>query len=211
MLSRFINPKHSEADRLRVVGAFPCSLASDVETVLNVIPVAKHSPSSNNIGLVSLDGESLKIPIRVYFPESGQSYSASLTKKQRTILTCIYTRHYDGYVRENYLREIIGAEEQWVVPFVLEPLGEYVIEIIQFIFRNTDQLKREHYSNFIKSNPEYCTTTSHRILSYWSCYFRQTSLFFSDHPGFVVAKELGLWDERVAKKLPKRKSATKAN
>lgn len=211
MLSRLFNPKHSEADRLRVVGAFPCCLVSEVESILNVIPVAKHPRSSNDIGLVSLDGESLKVPFRVYFPEPSQSSSASLTKTQRTILACLYTRHGDGHVRERCLRKLIGTEEQWVVPFVLQPIGEYVIEIIQFILQNADQLKREHYSNFIKSNPEFCTTTSRRILSYWSCYFRHTSLFFSEHCGFIIAKELGLWDERVAKRLLKRKSTTKAN
>ena len=209
MLSRFSSPKHSDADRLRIVGAFPSSLAPDVEAVLSAVPVAEHSASTDDIGHISVGGENLKIPFRVCFPEPSHSSLASLTKAQRTILTCLYTRHHDGHIREKYLREIIGAEEQLVSPFVLQLLGEYVIEIIQFISQNTDRLKSVNYSSFIKMNPEFCTRTSQRILSYWSCYFRHTALFFDEYCGFLAAKELGLWDERIAKKLPKNDSIKK--
>lgn len=98
-----------------------------------------------------------------------------------------------------------------VVPFTLQLLGEYVIEIIQFISQNTNQLKGQNYSRFIKSNPEFCARTSQRILSYWYCYFRHTSLFLNEHCGFLAAKELGLWDYHLAKKLPKHSSSKDAD
>ena len=209
MLSRFFNPKHSDAVRLRIVGAFPRSLTSDVEKVLDAIPVAKHAPSSDDIGLITLEGESLNIPFRIYFPEPNQISLVLLTKLQRAILTCLYTRHHDGRVREKYLREIIGAEERWVIPFVLQLAGEYIIEIIKFLDQNSHQLKRENYSSFVKANPAFCLITSQRIFSYWSCYFRHDPPFFNEHCGFMFAKEIGLWDEGVAKKMPKRKPVLK--
>ena len=203
MFSQFLKPKHSEATRIRIVGGFPSSLASDVEALLNVIPVAKHEPSKRDIGVITVEGERLHIPSRIYFPEPAQAFLFRLSKQQRVILACLYTRHHDGFVREKWLKQIINAEEKWTVPFVLQLTGEYIIEIIKFLSENVESLKREHYADFIKANSDFDIKTSQRILSYWECYFRGVSPVFINYCGYKTAKEIGLWNCKVASRLIK--------
>ena len=56
--------------------------------------------------------------------------SRYLTARQRLILGCIFTRHHNGYVRQQWMRAVVPHAEPWVVPFVLALLGEYVVEIV---------------------------------------------------------------------------------
>jgi hypothetical protein len=203
MFSLFSKQNHSEATRTRIVGAFPSGLTSDVEAVLNAIPVAKHEPSKSDIGVITVEGECLHIPSRIYFPEPAQEFLSELSKQQRVILACLYTRHHDGFVREKWLKQIINAEEKWTVPFVLQFTGEYIIEIIKFLSDNVESLKREHYSNFIKANSDFTIKTSQRILSYWECYFRGVSPVFINYCGYKTANEIGLWNCKVASRLIK--------
>ena len=67
-----------------------------------------------DIGFLSLDGEVLRIPGRVYFPVAGSIWGSGLTPGQELIVDCLYTRHCDGYVREKFLRKILFAEPDWV-------------------------------------------------------------------------------------------------
>jgi len=207
MFTLLSKQKHSEATRTRIKGAFPSGLASDVESVLNVIPVAEHEPSKSDIGVITVEGECLHIPSRIYFPEPAQEFLSELSKQQRIILACLYTRHHDGFVREKWLQQIVNVEEQWTVPFVLQLAGEYVIEIIKLLCENADSFKREQYSKFIKANPAFSLLTSRRILSYWACYFRSIAPRFIDYYGYKFAKEIGLWNERITRGLTKQRVA----
>ncbi|WP_145043526.1 hypothetical protein [Mycobacteroides abscessus] len=72
---------------------------------------------------------------------------------QRTILGCLYTRHYDGFVRQQWVRTILDAEHLWVAPFVIQLLGEYVPEIIDDIAEALRARPAEPYGRFITENP----------------------------------------------------------
>lgn len=54
---------------------------------------------------------------------------SGLAPSARTVLDCLFTKHHDGYVREKYLRAVINAQFAWVPPFVIQLLGEYVVQI----------------------------------------------------------------------------------
>ncbi|MGW7050030.1 hypothetical protein ACWGDT_46840 [Streptomyces avermitilis] len=54
----------------------------------------------------------------------------SLTVVQQAILHCLYSRHCDGLVRRRHREQIAGSDEPWVVPFVVQSAGEYVLEIM---------------------------------------------------------------------------------
>ncbi len=43
------------------------------------------------------------------------------------------TRHSDGRIREECLRQIVAVDRPWVAPFVVQLLGEYVIKIVEVI------------------------------------------------------------------------------
>ena len=77
----------------------------------------------------------------------------------RTALACLYTRHNDGHVRERHLRAVIRSSADWVPPFIVQLLGEYVIEIHRVIESNVDCLGQESYLRFVAKNPVFMKAT----------------------------------------------------
>ena len=57
-------------------------------------------------------------------------------------------------------------------PFVIQLIGEYVIEILQDIYKRIDKLGTENYRKFLIENPDFFITTKQRVSSYWDCFHR---------------------------------------
>jgi hypothetical protein len=180
------------AERLR--SAFPRDLTVDVDMALGLMPLGKLAPSSQDIGSVVVRGESVQIPCRLYSPEPSDAKAGLLKGKARVIMACLYSRHHDGYVRERYARELLLTDQPWVPPFVLQLVGEYVMEIIELVANHSDRLKTENYRLFAAENPEFIQKTRHRVISYWNCYYHSEFPALKSYPGFRLMSELGLWD-----------------
>ena len=99
-----------------------------------------------------VNGEDVRVPYRLYFPDLDDGDLLSLNERQRAILCCIYTRNYDGFVRQKYLRQLMGAKDEWVLPYVLALVGEYVSEINEVIFQNIGQINVESVQKFMSEN-----------------------------------------------------------
>lgn len=81
-----------------------------------------------------MQGETVAIPYRIYNEEPETDGSERpLTETQQVILHCLYSRHSDGRVRQRHLEKITASSEPWVVPFVVQLAGEYVLEILDTI------------------------------------------------------------------------------
>jgi hypothetical protein len=158
------------AKRLR--RAFPSSAAAAVDAVLRFVELGKHEPLGHEIVPVLVNGETLHIPHRIYSAEPNAETLVGLAEPARTVMECLYSRHHDGYVREKYLRDLISSPLAWVPPFVIQLLGEYVIEIHRVIWQNVGRLSGEPYRRFVVDNPAFIELTKQRVASYWNCYFR---------------------------------------
>jgi hypothetical protein len=186
--------------RRRYFDAFPRYLAPEVDSALTIVPPHFHPPSPDNIGPVRFRGEELSIPHRIYVAiDPGERAVASLGEIQRTIIGCLFTQHHNGFVRERFARQIVHCKEPWVPPFVLQLVGEYVIEITDVIADNLNALRNDRYVKFAAENPQFIALTKRRIISYWACYCRQQR--FKDYPGFRVFDALELWKKRDARRL----------
>lgn len=170
-----------------LVAAFPHRLIHDVRAVVAVMPkcgIAPASPFSVHVG-----EEAVAIPYRIYQDEPPVDLVRPLTAVQRVILHCLYSRHCDGLVRQRHLEHIAGSAEPWVVPFVVQLAGEYVLEILESIqhnlsgppFKRSDQ--RPAYGDFVARNPQFFARTERRVVSYWSCYYRWKFPVFGMYPG----------------------------
>ncbi|WP_394814824.1 hypothetical protein [Streptomyces millisiae] len=116
------------------------------------------------------DGVRAAFPYRIYHDERPVDAVRSVSTPQRAILHCLYSRHSDGRVRQRHLEQIVSSDEPWVVPFVVQLAGEYVLEILS-------------YGDFIARNPEFFARTERRMVSYWSCYYRWRFPVFGSYPG----------------------------
>ena len=102
------------------------------------------------------------------------------------------TRHHSGFVREEHLARIVCRNHDWIPPFVIQLVGEYVIEIIHVIWKNSSNLDAQLYGKFLKDNPALLAITKQRVISYWDCYHRRQRR--EDYPGFQM---LSLFDRLV--------------
>ncbi|WP_228924254.1 hypothetical protein [Streptomyces sp. DH7] len=170
--------------------AFPTRLAGDVQSVLAVMPEARLAPMMPFE--VEVQGETVAIPSRIYNEEPSAVSEGPLTGTQQVILHCLYSRHSDGRVRQRHLEQIVASGEPWVVPFVVQLAGEYVLEIIDVIGRGLPGLtipgsaQRRVYGEFIARNPGFFARTERRVVSYWSCYYRWEYGAFGTYPGCVL-------------------------
>jgi hypothetical protein len=150
---------------------FPSYLQGDVEVVFNTLDLrSKQNPYRPFE--VHLEGEKLVIPQRIYCDKNQLTKLTLLTSRQQAIAYCFFSRHYDGFIREYCIRNVLHIKEKFVVPFVVQLLGEYVIEIIDYIYQARDVLEKSHLREFIDENPMYYLRTQSRVYSYWDCYYR---------------------------------------
>ena len=171
--------------------AFPSVLGDDIDVILNKINLESEHPTVGKFEVI-LDREILSVPCRQYLDVTLYNHisESELTSKQKLIMDCFFTRHHNGYVREAFLKKIIQSKEPWVVPYVFGVLGEYVIELLDVIFRNLDNLYLPNYIEFINANNQYYNLTKQRVVSYWNCYYRWLYKYKNDYVGFKILKFL---------------------
>jgi hypothetical protein len=174
------NPwRRSPQNNIELKAAFPSELHKDVLTALSALPENPYPWTSFN---VQVEDETLSIPCRIYHNVSLISTKGLTLREQ--ILACLLTRHHDGFLREKHLTGIIAVNASWVPPFVVQLVGEYVIEVIQVIESNLAVLDKSLYRRFLRSNPEFWARTQQRVISYWDCYYRSQPK--DTYPGFRV-------------------------
>ncbi len=172
--------------------AFPAAFAGDVDAVLKVLPPSRLPPTGETIGSITLGGEPLQIPTRIYCDEPSPEVIASLTDTQQRILHCLYTRHHDGFVRQRHLGFLLATNGAWTVPFVVQLVGEYVLPIVVQIERELGPVHEDSYSAFLAENEAFLRLTSARVCSYWNVYFRSHAPR-SAYPGEVVVRRFERW------------------
>jgi len=160
--------------------AFPSNVRNDVLVALSALPDNPHGVGSFT---TQVNGETVSIPYRVYH-NTALIHVDKLSSLQIHLVDCILTRHNDGIVREKHLVRVVTSDNAWVPPFVVQLVGEYVVEIIQVIAANLSNLNVSLYAGFLRANPDFLALTEQRVTSYWDCYHRSTSR--SEYAGFQV-------------------------
>ena len=143
---------------------------------------------------VRVGEEELVIPYRIY-DHGYEDAFAHLTETQSILYSCLLTRHHDGRVRQLHLERILSVREPWVVPFVVQLTGEYVIQIFETVEAHLPSLDPALYGRFIRDNQAYFQTTEVRMISYWDCFHRHLYKHPSDYVGFRVFAKLRAFSE----------------
>lgn len=172
---------------LQITSAFPKALRDDVLRVVSVLPEPFHS--STTTFRTAVGNEVLIIPYRVYYDQKAID-SHSLTSLQEVVLSCVLTRHHDGFVRGEHLAQVISCHESWIPPFVIQLVGEYVVEILGAIHGSLASLNSAVYAAFLEDNAPFWATTKQRVVSYWDCYYRHMWLRREDYVGFQIVEYL---------------------
>ena len=157
---------------MRYQPVFPVALQPAASPLLRALPAAELAPAVQGFKVL-VRGEVLSSPDRVYYlPNDLLSLIATSTGDTRTLALSLETRHRDGHILEECLRQLVAVDRPWVVPFVVQLVGEYVIEIVEAIAAAIHAANAAQFSDFVLKNPMFMATTRRRATSYWDCYHR---------------------------------------
>ena len=186
---------------VRARRAFPADLVEAVDRALAVAGEVQHEPSRQGIGPepIVVGDSTVDIPYRLNLDEPMAGVAERLDDNARLVLSSLYTRDADGRVRERWLTPLLGSPEQWVVPFVIQLLGEYVIEIAERIGERLPDLDADAYQRFAAENPGFLDLTCQRAMCYWACYYR-FGRPLAEYPSYIVLRRLGIWSPHVGKR-----------
>jgi hypothetical protein len=176
-----------------LVEAFPSTLNSHVSAVVAIMPTPSHPRSPDDIGPITLNGCPLRIPARIYHPELGSADIASLSQTEQSIAACLYTRHHDGHVRQRALEHALEIDEAWAAPFVVQILGEYVIELVEMVAVAVTGPPKTSFVTFLRENPSFLQLTTERATSYWNEYYRGRFSRREDYPALSAIATLREW------------------
>jgi hypothetical protein len=141
-------------------------------------------------------GEPVVIPARIHNPEPSPGAVAGMSRVEVVVTAAIYSRHHDGYVRQRQLGTLLGADEPWTAPFIVQLLGEYVIEIcrdIEWFARTAFPARpamQESMSAFFSENRCFAALTRQRAISYWSCFYRGLHASQDSYPALAALSML---------------------
>jgi hypothetical protein len=140
---------------------------------------------------VRIGSEQLWAPRRVYYEPTRLEQVLRETKGDAHVLAlCLGSTHWDGWVREECVRQLILHDRPWVAPFIIKLVGEYVVEIIEVIDANLDSVNKQTYANFVRENPNFIATTARRVASYWDCYYRTRYRSLESYPGSIALRKI---------------------
>jgi len=170
--------------------AFPSMLRSAVREVVARVSIGEWHPPKHAFA-VNVDGEALRIPYRLYYdPGLLRRELSNSQSTARLILLCCGTRHYDGYLRQECLRQLLTNEASWLTPYLLQLAGEYVVGIAEEVANAISERNPATLRAFVLENPSYLATLSRRVTSYWSCYHRHAYPERNGYPGAKVLAAL---------------------
>ena len=136
-------------------------------------------------------GELFSFPSRVYY-RTGRiaAVTHGLQGEARELALCLASRHHDGHVREASIRNPYFFGSALVIPFSVQLLGEYVVEIGKVIEEQIAVVGLQPFVDFAKENPAFVETTRRRAISYWDCYYRRDYVNLRDFPCYRAIQSI---------------------
>ncbi len=169
---------------------FPAALQPAALALLRAMAASERSPAYQGFRVL-VQGEVLSAPARLYcLPDVLRSIIKETTGDSRTLALCLGTRHWGGYVREECLRQLVSTDRPWVAPFIVQLLGEHVVEIVEVIAAAMPEANAASLSDFARENPEFMAITRQRATSYWDCYYRRRFPSLQTYPAITVLKAI---------------------
>lgn len=164
---------------------FPKSLRNDAEFVAKRIAMENEMRVSSEYSSWKLNNvESISFPYRIYFSEINGDTGENFTPVRETIYHCIFSRSCDGHVREKHIAALLEKDVcDWVIPYIVKVCDEYVLEILELVFRKISEADTTAYKEICRLNLKQFVKGHARMISYWNEYYRDI-----DFRGYIGKK-----------------------
>ena len=137
------------------------------------------------------------VPYRLGYEKSEGCQVTS--EIEQVMAWCLASRHNDGRERERALRQLLDcADLPFVIPYLLRPLSEYVLEIYRLLMDQRHRLSRPLLCDFYRQNSAFFDLSFQRMGSYWNAYYRGAFPDIEDMPNVQFLR----WLEACANEPP---------
>lgn len=180
----------TKMDRLlsRLIKAFPKEYAADIEAVCKALTATSKAAngmlcSDDTTEWCLLSGEKISIPYRIYMSDKLY-FPNRLTERQTLIYHCIFSRSYDGYIRQKHIEALLDFNTpEWAMPYIVKICDEYVYEILETVYQKLQGKNCEKYKTLCQLNFDYFKLGHCRMVSYWNVYRRYDCYRFKEYLG----------------------------
>ena len=167
---------------------FPASLVDDVEKVIKIMPTKTyHNVDIFMTGVIIkyfVNGTEIQLPYRIYCFEPPNYLVARLSKQQKMILHCIYSRNCNGFVREKHINALLSVNyEDWCIPYIVKVCDEYIVEILEKVYECLAGQDNENVKKFCIENKSALAKSYARMISYWNQYYRDRCCRYKNYIG----------------------------
>ena len=125
-------------------------------------------------------GKAYQFPYRIYTSTTKNNIETMKHFEELSLMT----RHHDGYIREIAIAKLMNLFPLQSVPYFIQLLGEYVMEIHLTIIACITSHQKSWIKEFFAKNALYERKIRSRIISYWNCYYRFDYIKLKDYPAF---------------------------
>lgn len=125
-------------------------------------------------------GKVNKFPYRIYTSATKNDVETMKDFEKLSLMT----RHHDGYIREVAIVKLMKLFPSASIPYLVQLLGEYVMEIHLTIIGQIIPQQKLWINDFFTENISYERTIRNRIVSYWNCYYRFDYIKLKNYPAF---------------------------
>jgi hypothetical protein len=113
-----------------------------------------------------------------------------LADNEKLVYDCIFTRSYNGHVREKHIRYLMMIDlPEWCFPYIVRASSDYVLEIVNAIYEELKLRDNNQLKDFCKNNLEIVQTNFRRMCSYWNEYYRRVFPEFTTYVGTKLFSE----------------------
>lgn len=175
--------------------AFPKEYRADVEAVCRALPVVKSVAyggalcSEGEKEWRLLSGEKIVMPYRIYVQDT-LIFPNGLTSRQKLIYHCIFSRSYDGYVRQRHVEALLDATPpEWAMPYIIKLCDEYVKEILEVVYQKLKGNDCRQYKALCERNFDEFKRGHSRMINYWSVFYRYDCYNYKEYIGKKLYQE----------------------
>ena len=83
------------------------------------------------------------------------------------MLHCLFSRSYDGHVRQRHVQALLDGEPpEWALPYIVEVCGEYVVQILELVYSRLRNRDTAAYAELCRLNLPHFLYVHARMVSY---------------------------------------------
>lgn len=177
-----------------LIKAFPKEYSQDVKAVCNALTIKSKAYGGALFSSEATEwrlktGEKISIPYRIFVSDKA-AFKYSFTPVQRMIYHCIFSRSYDGYVRQKHIEALLCSDTtEWTAPYIIKICDEYVKEILESVYEKLKDKGCEALKDICRINFDYFKKGHSRMISYWNEYYRYDCYRYKDYVGKKLYSE----------------------